>query len=237
MRATKCVTQSCSSQQLGNLLAECLAITYNAIHYAEEHGIDNRRGMKGFYRTLKEVQLPSCYKVASITRACAVVHSREKSEKRGVKVGHPRPLRPAICIISGFFITMKGRLFVPLRRDKYFDVQLNRHALKEIADGKVRSLAITPDSLSLCYSQDIDPRRVKRVYGVDRNEKNIAFGDREKVTLVEVPKVVKIRQTTREILASFKRNDVRIRRSSLASTGREPVTGPTRSSTPLRTTS
>jgi putative transposase len=53
---------------------------------------------------------------------------------------------------------------------------------------------------------------VKRVYGVDRNEKNITFGDRERVTCVDVSKVVKVKQTTREIVGSFKRNDVRTRK-------------------------
>ncbi len=155
---------------------------------------------------------PSCYKVASITRACAVVRSRKKSERRGVRVSHPRRLRPVACITSGFFITMKGRLFIPLRRDRYFDVQLNHHALKKLADKKVRSLTITPDSLVFCYSDDIKSIPVARVYGVDRNEKNITFGDKEMVTHVDVKKVVKIRQTTREVIGSFRRNDVRIRR-------------------------
>jgi putative transposase len=168
--------------------------------------------MKGFYRTLKNVGLPSCYKAGSITRACAVVKSREKSERRGVRMGHPKPLRPVVCIISGFFITMKGRLFVPLRRDRYFDIQLNQHMLERLADKKARSLTITPDSLSFCYSEDIEPAGIRRVYGVDRNEKNISFGDREKVTMVEMNKVVKVRQATREIVASFRRNDVRVRR-------------------------
>jgi len=200
------------SEQLTGLLSACLAMTYNAVHYAEEYGIDNRRGMKGFYRTLNNVKLPSCYKVASITRGCAVVRSRKKSERRDVMVGHPRPLRPVVCIISGFFITMKGRLFFPLMRDKYFDVQLDRYALEKLAGKKVRSLTVTPDSLSICYSEDVDPTAFTRVYGVDRNEKNIAFGDRGTVTLVDVRSLVKIRQTTREIISSFKRNDVRIRR-------------------------
>ncbi len=168
--------------------------------------------MKGFYRTLKDVELPLCYKVGSISRACAVVNSREKSERRGVAVGHPKPLRPAVCITSGFFITMKGRLFIPLRRDRYFDVQLNQYIMDWLADKKVRSLTIASDSLSLCYSEDIRPAPVRRVYGVDRNEKNVAFGDREKVILVEMKKIVRVRQTTREIVASFKRNDVRMRR-------------------------
>jgi putative transposase len=213
LRATKCVTQvyHCS-EQIAGLLADCLGLTYNAIRYAGEHEIDNHKGMKGFYRGLKGLELPSCYKVASITRACAVVRSRKKSKKRGVKVSHPRALRPVACITSGFFITMKGRLFIPLRRDRYFDVQLNNYTLKGLADKDVRSLTITPESLSICYSEDVEPAPVKKVYGVDRNEKNIAFGDREKITIVKMTEVVRIRQMTREILASFKRNDVRIRR-------------------------
>jgi putative transposase len=166
--------------------------------------------MKGFYRTLGDVPLPSCYKVASITRACAVVRSREKSEKRGVRVARPKPLKPMACITSGFFTSMKGRLFIPLGRDKYFDVQLNQHTLETLGGRKVRSLTITPDSLSFCYSEDIKPAVITRIYGVDRNEKNITFGDMERVTQLDMGKAVKIKQTTREIMRSFKRNDVRI---------------------------
>ena len=67
---------------------------------------------------------------------------------------------------------MKGRLFIPLRRDKYFDIQLNQHVINKLSDEKkkIRSLTITPDSLSFCYSQDIEPIARVKVHGVDRNE-------------------------------------------------------------------
>ncbi|HYR04588.1 MAG TPA: transposase [Nitrososphaerales archaeon] len=208
----KCVTQQHSSEQIGSLLAKCLNVTYNAIHYAKEYGIDNRKGMKGFYQTLKEIKLPSCYKVASITRACAVVQSRKKGERRGIKVSHPRPLKPAVCIASGFFVTMKGRLFVPLRRDEYFDVQLNHHVIQTLKGKEVRSLTITPNSLSFCYSEDVEQAPVKTVYGVDMNEKNLTFGDASMVVQIDMTKTVRLRQATREILGSCKRDDVRVRR-------------------------
>jgi len=168
--------------------------------------------MKGFYQGLKGAELPSCYKVACMTRACAVVKSRRKSEKRGVDAFHRRRLRLMVCVSSGFFITMKGRLFVPLKRDKYFDVQLSQHTVEQLGHKKVRSLAMTADSLSFCYSEDVKPTLVEKVFGVDRNEKNITFGDREIVTRVDMVGVVEIRQTTREVISSFKRNDLRIRR-------------------------
>jgi putative transposase len=187
-------------------------MTYDAIHYAKEHGIGNRKGMKGFYQTLKEIKLPSCYKVASITRACAVVLSRKKGERRGINVFNPRPLRPMVCIISGFFVTMKGRLFLPLTRDKYFDIQLNRHVSETLEGKKTRSLTMTPSSLSFCYSEDVEQAPVKTVYGVDMNEKNLTFGNKSMVVQIDMTEAVKVRQTTREIVGSFKRNDVRVRR-------------------------
>jgi putative transposase len=188
-------------------------MTYNAVHYAEENGITNRKGMKGFYRSLEGIAFPSCYKVAVITRACAAVESRRRSARRGVGTKHPRPLRLAICIISGFFITAKGRLFMPLRkRDEYADVLLNHHAQEMLAGKKLRSLTITPDSLSICYSDDVDPVPVRTIYGVDRNEKNLTFGDREQVAQIDMTKTVRIRLTTRKILGSFRRNDLTIRR-------------------------
>ncbi len=212
MRATKCVTQSFDGEGVNKLLSECLTLTHNAIQYAKEHRIDNRRGMKGFYRSLKDEKLPSCYKTAVIGRACEVVASRKKSEKREVQVRYLRPLKPVVCLVSGFFVTMKGRLFIPLLRDKYFDVQLNAHTAKALEGKKVRSLTITPERLSFCYSEEIEPVPVETVYGVDRNEKNLTMGDRQGVIQVDMAKAVRMRQTTREIIGSFKRNDVRIRR-------------------------
>ncbi|MDA4137496.1 MAG: transposase [Thaumarchaeota archaeon] len=212
MRATKCVSQPFDGEGLRNMLSECLVLTYNAIAYAQEHAICNRKGMKGFYRALKDVKLPSCYKTAAIGRACGVVASRKNSEKREIETKHPKSLRPAVCIVSGFFISMKGRLFVPLRRDRYFDVQLNPHTIKALEGKKMRSLTITPDRLSFCYSDEVEALPVRRVYGVDRNEKNLTFGDAGAVIRVDMTKAVKVRQMTREVVGSFKRNDVRVRR-------------------------
>ena len=76
---------------------------------------------------------------------------------------------------------MKGRLFVPLSRDRYFDIQLNPHTVEVLERKKVRSLTITPDRISFCYSEDVEPSLVKTVHGVDRNEKNLTFGDKEGV--------------------------------------------------------
>lgn len=212
LRAIKCVVQAYRDKSIDDLLRQCLTLTYNGINYGEENDITNRKGMKGFYQSLKGVELPSCYKVASISRACTVLKSRKKSRNRGVQTKHPKPLKPMVCIISGFFVTMKGRLFIPLRRDKYVDLLLNRHVQERLEGKKLRSLTITPESLSFSYSEEIEPNPIKTVYGVDRNEKNMTFGNADCVVQLDLSEAVRIRQTTREIVGSFRRNDVRVRR-------------------------
>jgi len=167
--------------------------------------------MKGFYRVLKDTKLPSCYKVAVIARACQVLASRKKSDRRGTRLRYPKPLKPVVCITSGFFITMKGRLFIPLRRDEYFDVQLGHYVMETVEGKKVRSLTVTSSSLSLCYSDDVKVAPAETVYGVDRNEKNLTFGDSERVIQVDMTKAIKVKQMTREVVGSFKRNDARVR--------------------------
>ena len=68
---------------LKEILQLSLTLTYNAMKFGEENSIDDRRGMKEFYRSLKGVEIPSCYKEAIVTRACVVLKSREKGERRG----------------------------------------------------------------------------------------------------------------------------------------------------------
>jgi hypothetical protein len=66
--ATKSVTQPFQNHSFDGLLTDCLILTYNAIHHGQEIGITNRKAMKGFYRSLKNVHLPSCYKVRGIPK-------------------------------------------------------------------------------------------------------------------------------------------------------------------------
>jgi hypothetical protein len=106
--ATQSVVQPFASSKLEGLLCACLAFTYNAIHHCEVEGISNRKGMKRFYRSLDGVELPSCYKVAIITRARSVQKSREKPRKRGIGIHHSKALRPMICMTNRFGLGSKS---------------------------------------------------------------------------------------------------------------------------------
>ncbi len=47
--------------------------------------------------------------------------------------------------------------------------------------------------------------------GIDRNLRNLTVGNRSQVTYYDMTKIVKIGENTKDIVGSFKRNDVRIR--------------------------
>jgi hypothetical protein len=149
------------------------------------NGINNRKEMREFYRSLRDVDIPSYYKVGAITRGCAVLKSRAKSARRGAAAKHWKPLRPMVCITGGFFITVKGRLFVSLGHEVYEDIQLSQYVQARLSDTglvKIRSLMITPSSVSFCYSKEVEQIPVRTVYGVDRNEKNLTLGESETST-------------------------------------------------------
>ena len=191
-----------------------MTLTSNAIEYAESNGIDDRKKMGGFYRSVKGVRIPSCYKVAIITRACAVVKSRKEERKRGMsRTRRRKALRSMVCIMTGYFVTATGRLFVSLGPDRYEMIQLNRYVFRRVTqDGvKIRSLTVRDSSISICYSKEVEPIEVNTVFGVDRNERNITFGNYDRVSRVNLSEVVRVNQVTREVVESFKRDDDRVR--------------------------
>ncbi len=199
---------------LTGILRECRILTYNAIEYAENNGLKSRKQMNGFYRSINSVNLPSCFKLAIITRACSVLRSRRKSENKSVQVKYRKPLKLMACITAGFFITSKGKLFISLGHDKFEMVQLNCYAFAKVSapNIKMRSLTITEDRIGICYSKQVEAIHCHRVFGVDRNEKNLTFGNRDAFETIDLSQIARVNQTTREILSSFKRNDDRVKR-------------------------
>ncbi len=65
-----------------------------------------------------------------------------------------------------------------------------------------------------------ESKDLKGAIGIDRNLTNLAVGNWEEVTLYDVNKVVELGRITRDIMKSFKRNDVRIRKRLFSKYGR-----------------
>ncbi|MGA3109029.1 MAG: transposase [Candidatus Bathyarchaeia archaeon] len=166
-----------------------------------------------YYKKLRDFQLPSCYKLCSISKAAGILAARKKSIKRGYRTKTPYLKKPLVTSCYGFKI-VDGKLVVPVARGKVKAIPLNTHTVQTLAEPKIRarSFTLSRESLSICIGKEVESVvELTGVVGVDRNLNNLTVGNSDAVTYYEMSKASEIAKTTRDIVRSFKRNDTRTR--------------------------
>lgn len=165
------------------------------------------------YKELKRFHIPSYYKLCAISKATGILASRKKSIKRGYLTKDPYLRNPILVSCYGFGI-INGKLRFGLGNKKFEEIPLNKHTQKVLSDPllKVNSFTLTENSLSLCISKEVEEIVPVEAVGIDRNLNNLTVGNRKQVEYYDMKKVVEIGETMKDIVKSFRRNDVRIRR-------------------------
>ncbi|TMI50895.1 transposase, partial [Candidatus Bathyarchaeota archaeon] len=90
---------------------------------------------------------------------------------------------------------------------------MTKHVLETISQPgvKVRSFTLTLTKLCLCVSRDPPIMKCTSAVGVDRNLRNLTVGNDQETSRYDLSKCVRIANTTVRIVASFTRDDDRIR--------------------------
>jgi putative transposase len=166
------------------------------------------------YRNLgaKYESIPSHYRLTAISKAAGILAARKKSLRRGFKTKSPY-LRKALLVSCYSFKIQDTSLAFSISKRKRMNLPLARHTLEAIKDLEVRSFTITSTTLSLSIRTNVESYTPKSFAGVDRNASNVTYGNDKQVLQFDLAKVEKIARTTKEIVSSFKRNDVRVRKS------------------------
>jgi len=165
------------------------------------------------YNQLAHYDSPSCYKLCAISRAAGILASRKKSLRRGLPTRTPYAVRQQL--VSCYSFKTKNReLEIPVSRGKRLSIPLTRHTIDIISQPmiKVRSFTLTQNRPSLCIAREAPRIECASTVGVDRNLRNLTVGNDEETHRYDLSKTVRIASTTMRILASFKRDDARIRR-------------------------
>src|SRR5438445_8979991 len=107
-----------------------------------------------------------------------------------------------------------GQLEIPIARGKRLSMPLTKHTLDLISRPgvEVRSFTLTRNRLCLSIAHDVPTVECTSTVGVDRNLRNLTVGNDEETRHYDLSETVRIASTTMVIVASFKRDDVRIRR-------------------------
>src|SRR5437867_5179490 len=173
------------------------------------------------YNQLAHYDSPSCYKLCAISRAAGILAARKKSVRRGFATRTPYAVRPQLVSCYGFKIE-NGGLKIPVSRGKRFSIPLTKHVLEIISRPgvKVRSFTLTQNRLSLCVARDAPLSQCDSTVGVDRNLRNLTVGNDHQTIHYDLSKCVRIAKTTVRIVASFTRNDDRIRTGIASKYGR-----------------
>src|SRR3989449_7759113 len=165
------------------------------------------------YNQLGKYDSPSYYKLCAISRAAGMLASRKKSLKRGFRPKSPYAVKPELVSCYGFKIR-NGLLEIPVARGRRFGIPLTKHTLQVISrpDVKVRSFTLTWTRLCLCISQDSPMIECTSTLGVDRNLRNLTVGNDDQISHYDLSKTVRVTSATTSIVASFTRDDTRIRK-------------------------
>jgi putative transposase len=156
--------------------------------------------------------VPSYYRLTTISKAAGILSSKKKSERRGITTKDPRLKKPLLVSCYHFRIKDQSLSFRISKKDKVVKIPLASHSVENIEkEGiEVRSFTLTPTSLSLSIRKEVTPFNPECFLGIDRNASNVTCGNMEKVVLFELKKVEEISKSTRDVMRSLKRNDVRI---------------------------
>src|SRR3989449_10305796 len=165
------------------------------------------------YNLLAQYDSPSCYKLCAISRAAGILASRKKSLKRGLPTRTPYSVRQQLVSCYGFK-TKNGRLEIPIARGKRLSIPLTNHTLNVISQPgvEVHSFTLTLNRLCLSIARNVATVECASTVGVDRNLRNLTVGNAEETRRYDLTETVSIASTTMRIVASFKRDDARIRR-------------------------
>jgi len=165
------------------------------------------------YNQLAQYDSPSCYKLCAISRAAGILASRKKSLRRGFPTREPYAVRPQL-ISCYSFKTKDGRLEIPIARGKRLSIPLTKNTINIISqpEVEVRSFTLARNRLCLSIARDVATVECASTVGVDRNLRNLTVGNDEETRQYDLSETVRIASTTMRIVASFKRDDTRIRR-------------------------
>lgn len=198
-----------------NLLDTFRFMVNECIRIGLENNVSSMKRLSSFsYTQLDRYAIYGNYKICAIARAAGILAARKKSIKRGVVTKNPYAVKPTLTAYLGFKI-VDNVIRIPLGNRKYFDIPLNDHTQKILQSVRgivIHSFTLTANTVNISYSRQVKEIEVNGISGIDRNLRNLTYGNCERVIRYDLSQAIEIAETTKDIVKSFKRNDARIRK-------------------------
>ena len=153
----------------------------------------------------------SYYRLCAISAATGILRNYRKAKRKNPRTRVPYAKKLMLTTCYGFEIT-DDLLRLPVKPRKYVYLKLNNHTLRVLSGLNVRSVTVTPASVSIAYSIETAEIRPEGYVGVDRNLDNVTTASTDgTVKTFDLSKATGIKSTYRFVKGRLKRNDTRIR--------------------------
>jgi putative transposase len=164
---------------------------------------------KSYHRLSREML--GYYRLGAIGTATVILHNYRKAKKKNPRTRIPWARKLMLTTCYGFKVK-DNFLRLPVKPWQYIHLNLNNHTLKVLSGVEVRSVTLTPHSLSLTYSNDTVEIKPEEYVGVDRNLDNVTIALTDQtVRTFDLSNATRIASDYRYVKSRFKRNDARIR--------------------------
>lgn len=214
MRVVKCVVQSyTATDEILNRLQDFRMMLNDCIRIGIRENLTAMRSLTSkAYQQLSHYEMATCYRLTAISKATGILKNYRRSLRKNPRTRIPYVKRLGLVDCYRFRIQDK-RLRITLRPHEYAYIDLNSHTLEAIAACACRSVTLTSENLSICYSKDIEERKPRGLVGIDNNLDNITIASSDgRVKRFDLSKATLIKEIYRKVKSHVKRNDVRIRR-------------------------
>ena len=154
MLAVKSVRQrQRASADLLRLLGEFRRMVNVCITVGIEENVSSLKTLSlKLYHRLSHDTL-SYYRLCAISTATGILRNHRKARKKNSQTKFPYAKKLMLTTCYGFKI-IDDLLRLPVKPRQYLYVKLNDHTLQALSGRNVRSVTLTPDSLSLGYSKE-----------------------------------------------------------------------------------
>jgi putative transposase len=200
-----------ASVELLRLLDEFRRMVNVCVAVGIEQSVSSLKALslKAYHRLSRDTL--SYNRLCAISTATGILRNYRKAKKKNPWTKFPYAKKLVLTTCYGFKI-QNGFLRLPIKPRQYIYIKLNSHTLRVLCGLNVRSVTLTPDSLSISYAKEISEIQPEGYVGVDRNLDNVTVASTDgKVRRFDLSKVTRIKADYRIVKSRFKRNDSRIR--------------------------
>ena len=165
--------------------------------------------LKSYHRLSRDIL--GYYRLGAISVATGILRNYRKAERKNPRTRVPFARKLMLTTCYGFKI-QNNLLRLPVKPRHYVYVKLNSHTLRALSGFDVRSVTLTPVSISISYSRETVEIKPEGYVGIDRNLDNVTTASTdETVRRFDLSKATEIKADYRVVKSRFNRNDARIR--------------------------